>query len=78
MRFSPKRARWELEGRRGAVPTTDDAAVVSITYGSLEWLIPEIMRYRGDAEVLEPPALRDRIKAEATALVDQLLAAPAG
>ncbi len=75
--FSPKRARWELEGRRGAVPTADGGAVVSITYGSPDWLIPEIMRYRGDAEVLGPPAVRERIKADATALLDQLRAVPA-
>ena len=78
VRFAPKRARWELEGRRNAVPTTDGGAVVAITYGSLDWLIPEIMRYRGDAEVLEPPVLRERVKADAAALLDQLRAVPAG
>ena len=70
--FSAERARWELEGRPGmrCRPPTRRLAV-AITYGSPEWLISEILRYRGDAEVLEPPALRDRIKAEAAALVDQ-------
>ena len=40
--------------------------------------MPEIMRYRGDAEVLEPPVLRERVKADAAALLDQLRAVPAG
>ncbi len=54
------------------------AALVQITYGSHGWLVPEILRHRGEAEVLEPPALRELVKATAAELLDAVLAVPAG
>jgi proteasome accessory factor BC len=72
IRFSPERARWELEGRRGAVPTADGGAVASITFGSREWLIPEVLRYGGGAEVLDPPGLRAEVKQAAATLLSEL------
>jgi proteasome accessory factor BC len=78
VRFAPERARWELEGRRGAHPTADGGAVATITYGSRDWLIPEILRYRGHAEVLGPPALREQVRQTATARLSQLLSLPIG
>jgi predicted DNA-binding transcriptional regulator YafY len=77
VRFSPARARWELEGRREARSTGDGGAVADITYGSWDWLGPEILRYRGEAEVLDPPALRAHVKETAQARLDEVLAAKA-
>ena len=77
VRFSPARARWELEGRREARGTDDGGALAEITYGSWDWLAPEILRYRGDAEVLDPPALRAHIKEMAQARLDEVLATKA-
>ena len=78
VRFSSERARWELEGRRGTRATADGGAVATITYGSLDWLVPEIMRYRGHAEVLDPPALRTHVRDAANARLSELQAVPAG
>ncbi len=78
VRFSPERARSELEGRLGAQPTADGGAVAAITYGSLDWLIPEIVRYRGQAEVLDPPSLREQVRDAAAARLGELTAVPTG
>src|SRR4029078_5715750 len=57
--YSPAVARWEIE--RGARPRCDGAAVDEQQVGSPEWLVGEILRYRGEAELLEPPELRRAI-----------------
>ncbi|HYX84286.1 MAG TPA: WYL domain-containing protein [Gaiellales bacterium] len=67
--FAPERARWELEGRPGARPAADGAAVADVTYGSQEWLVSEILRYRGQAEVLEPAAVRAHVRRSAQRLL---------
>ena len=67
--FTPERARWELEGRPGAQPARGGAAVADVTYGSREWLVSEILRYRGQAEVLEPEAVRTQVPAVGGAAV---------
>jgi hypothetical protein len=54
--YSPAVARWEVE--RGARPLADGSAINEQKVGSPEWLIGEILRYRGEAELLEPPELR--------------------
>jgi proteasome accessory factor C len=67
--FAPERARWELEGRPGARPAADGAAVADVTYGSQEWLVSEILRYRGQAEALEPAAVRTHVRRSAQRLL---------
>src|SRR6478736_1395742 len=67
--FSPERARWELEGRPGARPARGGAAVADVTYGSREWLVSEILRYRGQAEVIEPEAVRTQVRRSAEQLL---------
>ena len=69
---APSRARWELEGRPGVTRMADGSAIVDVTYGSLEWLVPEVLRYRGEAEVLDPPHVRTRVAAAAKELRAQL------
>jgi hypothetical protein len=68
--YSPAVARWEVE--RGARLLTDGSAINEQSVGSAEWLIGEILRYRGEAELLEPPELRRTIAKRAQALAHEL------
>ena len=70
--FTPERARWELEGRPGAQPARGGAAVADVTYGSREWLVSEILRYRGQAEVIEPEAVRAQVRRSAEQLLRRI------
>jgi proteasome accessory factor C len=76
--FSAERARWELEGRPGTRPLEDGSAVADVTYGSRAWLISEILRYRGHAEVLEPAVVRHQVADAASALLREFTAVAAG
>ena len=76
--FSAERARWELEGRPGTRPLEDGSAVAEVTYGSRAWLISEILRYRGQAEVLEPAIVREEVAEAAAALLEEFTAVAAG
>ena len=76
--FSAERARWELEGRPGTRPLEDGSAVADVTYGSRAWLISEILRYRGHAEVLEPAVVRSQVAEAASALLREFTAVAAG
>ena len=61
--YSKQIARWELE--KGARRLADGAAVAEKPVGSPEWLVGEILSYRGEAVVLEPPELRRQVAARA-------------
>ncbi len=67
--YSPEVARWEVE--RGATPLADGSAVRETPAGE-EWLIGEILSFRGEAAVLEPPELRKRIAKRARELAREL------
>jgi len=68
LRFTPERARWvsreqwhpDQQGRLEA----DGCYVVEIPYGDDRELLLDILRYGADVKVLEPPELRDRVRAE--------------
>jgi proteasome accessory factor C len=68
--YSPAVARWEVE--RGARPLSDGSAINEQKIGSKEWLVGEILRYRGEAELLEPPELRRQIAKRAQTLGREL------
>src|SRR3954470_12662575 len=68
--YSPAVARWEVE--RGARPLADGSAINEQKVGSPEWLVGEILRYRGEAELLEPPDLRRAIAKRAQSLGKEL------
>jgi proteasome accessory factor C len=68
--YSPDVARWEVE--KGARPLVDGAAVADKSVGSAEWLVGEVVSYRGEAIVLEPPDLRARVALRARELVSEL------
>jgi proteasome accessory factor C len=68
--YSPAVARWEIE--KGARPLVDGAAIADRAVGSPEWLVGEVVSYRGEAIVLEPPELRARVAERARQLATEL------
>jgi proteasome accessory factor C len=68
--FSPAVARWEVE--RGADELVDGTALVEEKVGSSEWLVSEIIRFLGEAVVVEPADLRGLVAARATTLLSSL------
>jgi proteasome accessory factor C len=73
--YSPAVARWEVE--KGARPLVDGAALSERAVGSPEWLVGEILSFRGEAEVLEPADLRKRVARRAAELEKALRRAKA-
>jgi predicted DNA-binding transcriptional regulator YafY len=69
--YSPEVARWRLE-RGTALPLEDGSAIEEVAVGGEEWLIGEILSFRGEAVVREPKELRARIAARARALQSEL------
>jgi len=68
--YSPAVARWEIE--KGARPLVDGAAIADRSVGSAEWLVGEVVSYRGEAIVLEPQELRARVALRARELGSEL------
>ncbi len=68
--YSKAVARWAVE--RGAQPLKDGTALAEMPVGSAEWLVGEILSYRGEATVLEPEDLRRRIGERARELAAEL------
>ena len=68
--YSPSVARWEVE--KGARPLVDGAAIADKSVGSADWLVGEVVSYRGEAIVLEPPDLRARVAHRARELAQEL------
>jgi proteasome accessory factor C len=68
--YSPNVARWEIE--KGARPLIDGAAIADKSVGSADWLVGEVVSYRGEAIVLEPHELRVRVAHRARELAQEL------
>jgi predicted DNA-binding transcriptional regulator YafY len=68
--YSPAVARWEVE--KGARFLVDGSALAEKSVGSAEWLVGEVVSYRGEAIVLEPADLRARVAERARALTAEL------
>jgi proteasome accessory factor BC len=68
--YSPTVARWEIE--KGARRLVDGAALAEKAVGSAEWLVGEVVSYRGEAVVLDPPELRKRVAERAKTLGAEL------
>ena len=68
--YSKQIARWEVE--KGASPLADGSAVAEKPVGSPEWLVGEILSYRGEAVVLEPAELRRAVAQRAKELQREL------
>jgi predicted DNA-binding transcriptional regulator YafY len=73
--FSPAVGRWRVE--RGAQPLAKGYALEEVRFGSLDWLVGEILSYRGEAEVLEPVELRREVLERAKRLKSLLGKKPA-
>jgi proteasome accessory factor C len=69
--YSPEVARWRLE-RGPARLLKDGSAIEEVPVGGEEWLIGEILSYRGEAVVLEPTELRKRVAERARSLLAEL------
>jgi predicted DNA-binding transcriptional regulator YafY len=68
--YSPAVARWEVE--RGAEELVDGTALMEQKVGSPEWLVSEILRFLGEAIVVEPDDLRKLVASRAKALLSSL------
>jgi predicted DNA-binding transcriptional regulator YafY len=64
--YSPEVARWEEE--KGAQRRRGGSAVAELRVGSVDWLVGEILAYRGEAVVLEPADVRAAVAARAREL----------
>jgi predicted DNA-binding transcriptional regulator YafY len=64
--YASQVARWEVE--KGARPLVDGAALSERPVGSAAWLVGEVLSFRGDAIVLEPPELRALVATRAREL----------
>ena len=69
--YSPQIARWQVE-RGDALLLVDGAGLGEAPVGSFDWLAGEIFSFRGEAVVLEPRDLRQRIEARARELAREL------
>jgi len=58
---SPDRARWLREERTVVEELGDRAVVVELPYGSVDWLVREILKGVGDLVVLEPDDARSAV-----------------
>jgi proteasome accessory factor BC len=69
--YSPEVARWRVE-RGTATLLADGSAVEDVAVGGEEWLLGEILSFRGEAVVREPKELRRRIATRARELMSEL------
>jgi proteasome accessory factor C len=68
--YSPAVGRWEVE--KGARPLVDGSALSERPVGSADWLVGEVLSFRGEAVVLEPPELRALVAERARELERKL------
>lgn len=61
VRYSPRIARWIAE-REGKALATDGSLVMEHPLADWDWGVRHVLQYGRDAEVLEPAALRERLK----------------
>jgi proteasome accessory factor C len=73
--YSPALGRWRVE--RGALPLAKGYALEELRFGSMEWIVGEILSHRGEAEVIEPASVRSEILSRAKKLKKALGRRPA-
>jgi proteasome accessory factor C len=61
---SPERARWAREEHTVVEELADDAVVIEVPYGSVDWLLREILKGAGELVVIEPAEARQAIARE--------------
>ncbi len=63
----------EVDGQlRAALSLADGSAIADRSVGSADWLVGEVVSYRGEAVVLEPADLRARVAQRARELGSEL------
>ena len=65
--MAPERARWLREERTVVEELADGAVVIELPYGSVDWLVREILKGVGDLVVLEPDDARGAVRDAVTA-----------
>jgi proteasome accessory factor C len=73
--YSSALGRWRVE--RGALPLAKGYALEDLRFGSMEWIVGEILSHRGEAEVIEPASVRGEILSRAKKLKKALVRRPA-
>ncbi len=58
---SPSLARWMMEKHQSWERFADGSVLVEIPYASADWLVKELLKYRGEAVLFEPVALRGTV-----------------
>ncbi len=58
--------------RWGATLLRDGSAVAELKFGSKEWIVGEVLAWRGDAVVIDPPELRRELRDRAKTLAQEL------
>jgi predicted DNA-binding transcriptional regulator YafY len=69
VRFGPKAARWVREHESGTVEE-DGSYVVEYPLADLEWAVRHVLQYGAEAEVLDPPEARERVKSRLRETLD--------
>jgi len=72
VRFAPDVARWIAESRNDAIHLADGSVVLRLATAGDQWLIEEILKYRGHASVTSPGDLRARVAERARMLLREL------
>ncbi len=78
VRFAPEVARWIVESRSDAIQLADGSALLHLATAGDQWLIEEILKYRGMASVVTPSDVRERIAVRSRELRAQLVGVPVG
>ncbi len=60
VRYSPRIARWIAE-REGVAPDADGSLTIEHPLADAEWGVRHVLQYGPEAEILDPPALREEI-----------------
>lgn len=68
--FSPVVSRWILEKQPDVTVLEDGSLTGNIPYFDAEWMIDEILKYRGEAVLVAPDGLRNRIAETAGRLAE--------
>jgi proteasome accessory factor C len=61
---SPERARWQREEQTVVEELADGAVIVEVPYGSIDWLLREVLKGAGELVVVEPPVAREAVHRE--------------
>jgi predicted DNA-binding transcriptional regulator YafY len=65
VRYGPRIAGWIREREPEAESLSDGGVIVSHTVADPRWIVAHVLQYGPDAEVLEPPEVREMVAASA-------------